>query len=119
MKALRRVALLLSVAGASGCATQPAWLAARIAELERLPPANPPREIYRLEYQGRVAYLLTPTCCDIPAELHEESGELICYPYGGFAGSDPRCPDVTALRTSAPVWRDPRAAKRTAGPRAR
>lgn len=112
MHPLRVLATVLSVAAATGCASQPTWLASKIAELEQLPPATPPREIHRIDYQGRTAYLLTATCCDIPAELHEESGQLICFPYGGFAGGDGRCPGVMPVRTSAPVWRDLRATRR-------
>ena len=110
MKASTLSALVLAVGGAAAYAadTQPDWLARKIALMESLPPASPARAFYRVEFNGRTAYLLTPTCCDIPAELYDEGGELICYPYGGFAPGDARCPGFSALRRTPPLWRDTR-----------
>lgn len=115
VKILHRLALAAAALGAGGCGAQPSWLAVKIAQIEQLPVAQPARAIHRVEYQGRAAYLVTPTCCDIPAELYEESGQLICYPFGGFAGGDGRCPGVSAVPTSAPLWQDKRVAKRDEG----
>jgi hypothetical protein len=73
-----------------------------------LPVANPPRAILRTTYAGRTVYFVSATCCDIPSELYEESGALICFPNGGFAGGDGRCPGFTLSPDSATVWRDAR-----------
>ena len=98
--------LAVSAVACAGCAAQPAWLLAKISELEGLPVANPPRAILRTTYQGEPAYFLTPTCCDIPSELYDQAGRLICRPGGGFAGGDGGCPGFTPSPTAATVWRD-------------
>lgn len=111
------VALLLScslafAAAPAGSQAIPKWLELRIADYERLPPFSPPRAILQVQYQGRKAYYVTPACCDIPSELLDEGGTLLCYADGGFAGGDGRCPSFTftgnAVRT---VWRDERRPK--------
>jgi hypothetical protein len=88
----------------------PGWVQARIAGFERLPVANPPRAILRFVHAGRTVYYVTSTCCDIPSELYEESGQLLCFPGGGFAGGDGRCPGVVPPANAVTVWRDTRAA---------
>ena len=88
---------------------QPAWLRARIAQFEQLPPANPPRAVLRTTYAGLPAYFVTETCCDIPGELYDEAGQLLCYPTGGFAGGDGRCPSFALPPNSPVLWRDGRA----------
>ena len=99
------------VCTASSTVSGPAWLQSKITELELRAPGNPPRAILRTMYRGRTVYYLTPTCCDIPSELYEESGELVCRPDGGFAGGDGRCKDFTLAPDSATVWRDERGSK--------
>jgi hypothetical protein len=84
----------------------PAWLQAKIGVLDKLPPASPPRFFARTRYQGRTAYYLSPTCCDIPSELYDEAGVLLCHPDGGFAGGDGRCASFTLIGNApAVVWR--------------
>ena len=87
----------------------PVWLAAKVAEFQRLPPFNPPRSILRTQYQGKVAFHISPACCDIPSELYDEQGVLLCFPTGGFAGGDGRCPGFLLDEGQATlVWRDAR-----------
>ena len=86
----------------------PRWMQVKIAQLEAMPPGSPPRAIRLVTYQGKKAYYLTPTCCDIPSELLDRSGALICNPDGGFLGHDAKCP-AFALPPQAPVvWEDSR-----------
>ena len=60
-------------------------------------------------YQGKAAYYVSSACCDIPSELYDATGSLVCYPDGGFAGGDGRCPSFTFLaNTVSVVWRDDR-----------
>jgi hypothetical protein len=99
------VAAALSACTAVAASSLPAWLQAKVAELERLPPGQAPREIVRTSYSGRSVYYVGPRCCDIPSELYEESGQLICYPDGGFAGGDGRCPSFAPAPNSVTVWR--------------
>jgi hypothetical protein len=101
---------------ASACFAQetvPAWLQTRIATYQAMPPANPPRAVFRAAYQGKIVYYVSPACCDIPSELYDENGALICYPDGGFAGGDGRC-STFRLGAGVPaiVWRDSRSAHR-------
>lgn len=127
------VALLTLAAGTAGCATPapaaapaarvasaaapatpsewPAWLRQRVAEHQRLPVANPPREIWAGQHAGQPTYYEPPTCCDIPGTLYDAQGRRLCLPTGGITGrGDGRCPDadLDALQQRL-VWRDPRA----------
>ncbi len=88
----------------------PGWLATRIAELEAEPVANPPAMITRYEYRGQLVYYLPPRCCDIPSELYDTTGAVICGPDGGFTGKgDGRCPDFfTERKDEKLIWRDQR-----------
>ena len=87
----------------------PAWLATKVAEFQRLPPFNPPRSIVRTLYQDRQVFHISPACCDIPSELSSAQGALLCFPTGGFAGGDGRCPGFTLDESRATlVWRDTR-----------
>jgi hypothetical protein len=113
-----KAAILAAVVSASGfigaCAAAdaqetPAWIKARTAQLEALPAGKPPRAIYRALLEGKPVYYLTPTCCDIPSELYDAAGTLLCYPSGGFAGGDGRCPNFSAdEKHMRLVWRDKR-----------
>jgi len=97
-----------------GCAvaeidTAPAWIKDRTAQLEALPAGHPPRAIYQGALEGKPVFYVTPTCCDIPSELYDADGKLLCYPSGGFAGGDGRCPGfVVDEKRMRLVWRDKR-----------
>jgi hypothetical protein len=88
----------------------PAWVTALIRKLSGEPVANPPAAILRYEYKGRTVYYLTPRCCDVPGDLYDAGGQLICHPDGGITGAgDGRCTDFVAERKNEHlVWRDPR-----------
>jgi hypothetical protein len=115
LKPLSLLVVMLAAAAGAACAdrapasaTEPAWLRAKITQFEQLPVGNPPRSILRTTYAGRTVYFVTPTCCDIPSELYEASGQLICFPGGGFAGGDGRCPGFALPPDATVVWRDAR-----------
>lgn len=66
-------------------------------------------EVYETTYQGRTVYFVPPRCCDIPSQVFDAKGELICMPTGGFAGGDGKCPrfDSTApMRRVLPARQD-------------
>jgi hypothetical protein len=111
-------AAIAASAFTSACAvaqseTIPAWLKDKTAKLEALAAGRPPRAIYLATHEGKQVYYLTPTCCDIPSELYDADGKLLCYPSGGFAGGDGRCPAfVPDERRMRLVWRDKRVALR-------
>jgi hypothetical protein len=87
----------------------PAWLQKKIAHFQKLPLANPPRSVWRTAYEGQPAYYLPAICCDIPSELYNARGQLLCYPSGGFAGGDGRCPGFNFDEaTATPIWQDRR-----------
>jgi hypothetical protein len=89
----------------------PEWLRAKIAGYESQAPTRPPRAVMRTRYLGKPAYYVPPVCCDIPSELYADDGALLCYPSGGFAGGDGRCPTFSIAATPPTVvWRDSRAA---------
>lgn len=99
--------------GASaGTATQqnPSWLTKLIGELKLAAPANPPAKIYRYTYLGQEVYYLTGRCCDVPSQLFDADGNLLCEPDGGITGKgDGRCTDFMEQRQNETiVWEDKR-----------
>ena len=111
----RSAALAFAAIAATGCAPKarddrPAVVDSLIARLEAAPKANPPASIWRYRYKGALVYYVPPSCCDIPSELYDQAGNVICSPDGGLTGKgDGRCPDFFAARTDeVAVWKDPR-----------
>ena len=87
------------------------WLQVKIWEFQSQPVANPPRVVSKSVYEGKTVYYISAACCDIPSQLFDEDGKLICYPSGGIAGGgDGKCKqfvlDKPAMST---VWQDTRA----------
>jgi len=88
---------------------RPAWLTALIQRLEAQPVANPPAYIARREHAAGVFYYLPSRCCDIPSDLYDVDGTLVCHPDGGITGGgDGRCPALGAPLREEIVWRDTR-----------
>jgi len=114
MKRTSPLVFCVAVAGAAAAddaKPPPEWLRAKIAAYQSQPPTRPPRAVMRTRYLGKPAYYVPPVCCDIPSELYADDGALLCYPSGGFAGGDGRCPTFSIAATPpAVVWRDSRAA---------
>jgi hypothetical protein len=106
-------------AASSASTVLPAWIAILITEYESQPVANPQREIFRYKFDGKIVYYVPPICCDIPSQLFNEEGKLMCYPDGGFTGrGDDRCPTFHKLkREEQLVWKDGRERVRTEKPR--
>lgn len=86
---------------------RPAWLTGKIAGYESAPISNPPRSIHRAGWKGATVYYVPPVCCDIPSEVYDEKGALLCYASGGFAGGDGRCPGFSTEGMTL-LWQDPR-----------
>lgn len=87
------------------------WLKSMVDKLESDPLRNPPARLYRYTYRDATVYYLPAACCDIPSELFDAAGRLVCLPDGGFTGDgDGRCTDFFATRSGCElVWADPRA----------
>lgn len=98
----------------TGCATapqtQPSWIDARIAQLQKGPPGNPPLSIWQYRYKGQLVYYFPPQCCDIPSSLLDDQQNTICSPDGGISGDgDGRCADFYTIRSEEKMlWRDAR-----------
>ena len=117
MRAYLRTLLLAACLGVA-CTTEasvgseptPAWLTALIKDLEKQPAANPPAFISRFDYRGQTVYYLPARCCDIPSNVYNAAGTIICHADGGLSGAgDGRCPDFLSTRKNETiVWRDQR-----------
>ena len=113
MNPILRVLLATCVLNcATDADTLPPWLQALIQQVESQPPAAPPLYVARYDYQGQVVYYLPPRCCDVPSDLYDPSGTIICHPDGGLTGhGDGRCADFLATATNEKIlWRDQRGA---------
>ena len=66
--------------------------------------------VARYEYRGGTVYDLPPRCCDIPSELHDAAGDLLCRPDGGFRRRRPALPGLPrrAAGPGRPVGSRPR-----------
>ena len=83
----------------------PDWLAARLRATTAGPAGDRPAWVARYEYRGGTVYYLPPRCCDIPSELYDAVGNLLCRPDGGFVDGDEHCPDFLARRRGGEiVW---------------
>jgi len=67
----------------------PEWLINKIDAYQKSHPYITAR---LTQYQGKIAWYIPSRCCDIPSELYDEAGTLICHPDGGLAGADGKCP---------------------------
>jgi hypothetical protein len=67
----------------------PQWL---VDKMDFYQQSRPDINAQLTKYQGKIAWYIPPRCCDIPSELYDEAGTLICHPDGGLAGSDGKCP---------------------------
>jgi hypothetical protein len=107
------VVVALVACGADKATAPPdrAWLQDLIRSIEETPVSNPPTVIYEYKYRQQAVYFVPQRCCDIPSDLYDRDGQLLCHPDGGFTGAgDGRCPDFFDARTDERVvWRDPRA----------
>jgi hypothetical protein len=94
----------------------PPFVLQLIERHESAPTANPPASIWRYQYKGRVVFYVPPSCCDVPSELYDLEGNLICGPDGGLTGKgDGKCPDFFEQRQEEfRVWSDPRANRQVA-----
>ncbi|MFT3979313.1 MAG: hypothetical protein QM687_02510 [Ferruginibacter sp.] len=71
---------------------------------------NPPRKIYRYQYQNKTVYYVPAICCDFFSELYDDKCSLIGHPDGGFTGKgDGSMPDFhSAKKNEVLVWEDKR-----------
>jgi hypothetical protein len=88
----------------------PEWLTALIKTIESEAVSNPPSRIIEFQYRGQTVYYRPPRCCDIPGELYDAKGAVMCSPDGGFTGrGDGKCADFFDKRTDEKiVWTDKR-----------
>lgn len=100
---------------AAGCqpetgAGRPAVVDRLIAQQQAEERRNPPGSVWQYRYGDRVVFYVPPACCDIPGELYDSDGKLLCLPDGGITGNgDGRCPDFFEVRTDERhIWTDDR-----------
>lgn len=64
--------------------------------------------VYTYTFEGKTVYLFnyTERCCDFfTAQLFDENGKSICYPYGGITGKgNMQCPDFDANKKDEKLY---------------
>lgn len=110
MRTVRSFTVVAGLALLHVASERPIWLKSKISQFEGVALTSPPRAILRTTYQGKSVYYVPPVCCDIPSELYDDGGVLLCFPGGGFAGGDGRCPAFALPVDVTTVWRDSRGA---------
>jgi hypothetical protein len=80
--------LLSSAANAQDQGNMPLWLKGKLELYKR---SHPDISAQVTEYNGEIAYYIPLRCCDIPSELYDQNGKIICHPNGGFTGGDGKC----------------------------
>jgi Domain of unknown function (DUF6970) len=110
-----RILLTFGVlAHAVGCARTaedpPPFVDRLVARLRTDVKRNPPASIWRYTYKGVEVLYVPPYCCDVPGELYDRAGNVICSPDGGISGEgDGACRDFFSERSDEQiVWADTR-----------
>jgi len=69
--------------------------------------SNPPLEIWRYSYNGKVVYFTLSDCCDLPNVLYDQNCNMMCAPSGGWSGKgDRKCPDFFDQATKETlIWK--------------
>lgn len=111
MKYSLTLALLLSsLVLADDAPETPRFLEVLIESFRDQSPEIAPEEVWSYWFRDRRVFYVAPQyCCDLSSTLYDESGEVICHPDGGIAGSgDGRCPDFfKELTDGVRIWRHP------------
>jgi hypothetical protein len=104
------VVILLAGCTQATRADNPAWVDQLIKQFQSEPVGNPPRSIWRYEYNGQVVYYIPAQCCDQYSILLDAQKNGLCAPDGGFTGGgDGKCPDFFTTRTNEQlIWQDER-----------
>lgn len=91
----------------------PAWIKDKIKQLEAEKPHQFKSYIAQFDYHGKKVFYIPADCCDQLNPLYDESGNLLCYPSGGFSGKgDGRCSDFELdPKTKKVIWEDVRQKK--------
>ncbi len=94
----------------AGDGSNPGWVNQLIKQFQEAPVGNPPRAIYKYEYQGKTVYYLPAQCCDQFSTLYDADGNVLCAPDGGLSGhGDGKCDDFLQSRSNeVVVWKDSR-----------
>jgi hypothetical protein len=102
--------LLSLISGAAFAQTEdPPFVTQLIERFKSAPPGKSPGAVWRYLYKGApVFYVPRLACCDIPSDLYDVGGNLMCHPDGGIAGSgDGKCLDFFLERSEGErLWSD-------------
>ncbi len=88
----------------------PVCLQEMIAKFSKEPVTNPPRKVFRYEYNGRTVFYVPALCCDFYSDLYDRDCRLIGHPDGGFTGrGDGSFPDFNKMKKDEKlIWEDKR-----------
>jgi len=89
----------------------PPFLVKLVELYEAGSPDSSPGSVWKYSYKDSEVFYFPPLyCCDIPSELYNIEGKVMCSPDGGFAGvGDGKCPDFLEERKDGVLlWKDTR-----------
>lgn len=86
----------------------PSCISQRIEQIKAEDPGSPRTEIWKYNYNNKVVYFITASCCDNMSDLYDEKCNLLCHPDGGLTGQgDGGCSDFFTARINGTlVWKD-------------
>jgi len=104
------VLLLAATMACRAVEERPPFVDRLISGMQSSPVANPPASVWRYQYRGQSVFYVPPSCCDVPGELYNSQGQLLCSPDGGLDGrGDGRCLDFFERRSDGRrIWADMR-----------
>ena len=71
---------------------------------------NPPRKIYKYNYNGKIVFYVPALCCDFFSDLYDMDCKLIGHPDGGYTGKgDGSFSDFNKVKKNEKlIWEDSR-----------
>lgn len=109
----RKTSTVASSASTTTAAAIPPCIQKKMDSIMQGPVWNPPAEIHKYDYNGKIIYVMSAPCCDFFNVAVDADCNYVCAPSGGFTGKgDGKCTDFFATaKHLGLVWKDQRVKK--------